>query len=147
MADRETLLLSRRDVEHLLSPSALLAELRKAFVAYSQARTVDALRVPVPLPAGEAPRGASAMLVAPGLVPGIPAYTVKVHAKYPGQEPAIRGLLILHDLADGHPLAVMESGTLTALRTGLAGALGAEAPAREGASRVAIVGAGAQGRP
>lgn len=86
------------------------------------------------------------MLLAPGVVPGIPAYSVKVHAKFPGRDPAIRGVLVLHDLATGAPLAVMESSHLTALRTGLAGALGADALARVDARTVAIVGAGAQGR-
>jgi ornithine cyclodeaminase len=86
------------------------------------------------------------MLLAPGLVPGIPAYSVKVHAKFPSQDPAIRGVLVLHDLATGAPLALMESSLLTALRTALAGALGAEALSRPEARTVAIVGAGAQGR-
>jgi ornithine cyclodeaminase len=86
------------------------------------------------------------MLLAPGVVPSIPAYSVKVHAKFPGSEPAIRGLLVLHDLATGAPLAVMESSYLTALRTGLVGALGADVLAPTDASTVAIIGAGAQGQ-
>lgn len=53
---------------------------------------------------------------------------------------------MLHDLATGAPLALMESGHLTAPRTGLAGALGADALARPDAAAVAVVGAGAQGR-
>ncbi len=141
-----TLLLIRSEVALLLEPAALLAALRDAFAAYSMHRTVDAMRVPVPLPAGSVPAGASRMLLAPGLVPGIPAYSVKVHAKFPGQDPAISGVLVLHDLATGTPLAVMESSHLTALRTGLAGALGADALARADAHTVAVIGAGAQGR-
>jgi ornithine cyclodeaminase len=104
------------------------------------------MRVPVPLPADEVGAGASGMLVAPGLVPGIPAYSVKVHAKFPGQDPAIRGVLVLHDLASGAPLALMESSHLTALRTALAGALGAEALSVPEARIVAVIGAGVQGR-
>lgn len=142
----DTLLLTRSDVAALLEPRQLLAALRDAFIAYSMRRTVDAMRIPVRLPEGEVPSGASGMLLAPGLVPGIPAYSVKVHAKFPGQNPAIRGLLVVHDLATGAPLAVMESSHLTALRTGVAGALGADALASPDASRVAVIGAGAQGR-
>ena len=85
------------------------------------------------------------MLLAPGLVPGIPAYSIKVHAKFPGQDPAIRGVLVLHDLATGAVLALIESSHLTALRTGLAGALGADALARRDARTVAIIGAGVIG--
>lgn len=86
------------------------------------------------------------MLLAPGLAHGIPAYSVKVHAKFPGSDPAIRGVLILHDLATGAPLGILESSYLTALRTGLAGALGADVLAVPAAHCAAIIGAGAQGR-
>jgi ornithine cyclodeaminase/alanine dehydrogenase-like protein (mu-crystallin family) len=102
------------------------------------------MRVPVPLPQQQA--GASGMLLAPGLVPGIPAYSVKVHAKFPGGNPAIQGVLILHDLETGAPLAILESSYLTALRTGWAGALGADVLALPDAHCVAIIGAGVQGR-
>jgi len=44
------------------------------------------------------------------------------------------------------PLAILESSYLTALRTGLAGALGAGALALPSAERAAITGAGVQGR-
>jgi ornithine cyclodeaminase/alanine dehydrogenase-like protein (mu-crystallin family) len=142
----DTILLTRSELECLLSPGALLAALRSAFAAYSSGRAVDSMRIPVPLPAGEVPAGASGMLLAPGLIPGIPAYSVKVHAKFPGSNPAIRGVLILHDLSTGAPLAVMESSFLTALRTGLAGALGSDVLALPGARSVAIIGAGVQGR-
>jgi len=140
----ETLILTRSEVEQALSPTALLDALRGAFAAYSTERSIDAMRVPVPLPQDRA--GASGMLLAPGLVPGIPAYSVKVHAKFPGGDPAVQGLLILHDLETGAPLAILESSYLTALRTGLAGALGAHVLALPDARCVAIIGAGVQAR-
>jgi ornithine cyclodeaminase len=140
----ETLVLTRSEVEQALSPTALLDVLRGAFAAYSTQRRIDAMRVPVPLP--KHPAGASGMLLAPGLIPGIPAYSVKVHAKFPGGHPAIRGVLILHDLETGAPLAILESSYLTALRTGLAGALGADVLALPDAHCVAFIGAGVQAR-
>jgi len=81
----------------------------------------------------------------PGTAPGVPAYTVKVHAKFPDEIPAIRGVLCLHDLASGALLAVMDSTYLTAVRTGLAGALAAHVLARPDADVVAVIGAGVQG--
>lgn len=141
-----TLMLTRADMRALLDEQVLLDALRGAFIAYSMRRSVEAMRIPVPLPVCDVPAGASGMLLAPGLVPGIPAYSVKVHAKFPGQDPAIRGVLLLNDLQTGDLLAMMESSHLTALRTGLAGALGADALARPEARTVAIIGAGAQGR-
>ena len=141
----DTLILTRSEIANLLEPRSLLRALRDAFIAHSTDR-FEAMRIPVPLPPDKAGAGASGMLVAPGLVPGIPAYSVKVHAKFPGQDPAIRGVLVLHDLASGAPLALMESSHLTTLRTAAAGALGAEALSVPGARTVAIIGAGAQGR-
>jgi ornithine cyclodeaminase len=140
----ETLILTRSEVEQALSPVDLLGALRDAFVAYSMQRSVDAMRVPVPLP--HPPAGASGMLIAPGLVPGIPAYSVKDHAKFPGENPAIRGVLILHDLKTGAPLAILESSYLTSLRTGLTGALAADVLALPEARCIAIIGAGVQAR-
>lgn len=142
----QTLILTRAQIRDLLDANELLPALREAFIAHSTRRSVEAMRIPVSLPETEVPAGASGMLLAPGLVPGIPAYTVKVHAKFPGQEPAIRGALLLHDMATGGLLAILESSYLTGLRTGLAGALGADALARPEAETVAIIGAGAQGR-
>jgi ornithine cyclodeaminase len=141
----DTLVLTRSEVMELLSPTALLAALRRAFCAYSNDRVVDSMRFPFPLPANHG-AGASGMVLAPGLVPGIPAYSVKVHAKFPGGNPAIRGVVIIHDLSSGVPLAVMESSYLTALRTGLVGALACDVLAVPEARTAAVIGAGVQGR-
>jgi ornithine cyclodeaminase/alanine dehydrogenase-like protein (mu-crystallin family) len=140
----DTLILTRSEVKQALSPAALLDMLRSAFAAYSTHRSIDAMRVPVPLPRQRP--GASGMLLAPGLIPKIPAYSVKVHAKFPGGDPAIQGVLILHDLKTGAPLAILESSYLTALRTGVAAALGADVLALPDARCVAIIGAGVQAR-
>lgn len=85
------------------------------------------------------------MLLAPGMLPDVAAYTVKVHAKFPGAQPALKGVILLHAMEDGRLLAILESTYLTALRTGYAGALGADLLANPDASSVAIIGAGAQG--
>jgi ornithine cyclodeaminase len=135
-----TLILNRSQIEQLLDPIALLEPLRSAFQGYSLERTLAAQRIPAPLP-GQG----SAMILVPGLAARIPAYTVKVHAKFPGQTPAIRGVLLLHDLETGALLAIMDSTYLTAVRTGLAAALATDILARKEAGRVAIIGAGVQG--
>jgi ornithine cyclodeaminase len=140
----ETLLLTRTEVARLLDPAALRTALRDAFIAYALRRSVAAQRFVVPLPAA-APAGSNGMLLAPGLIDGVPAYSVKVHAKFPAQRPAIKGVLALHDLRTGDLLALMDSTHLTAMRTGIAGALGTDALARPDAGTVTIVGAGAQG--
>ena len=140
----ETLLLTRTEVVRLLDPALLRVALREAFIAYSLRRSVSAQRFVVPLPP-TAPAGSNGMLLAPGLIDGIPAYSIKIHAKFPAQKPAIKGVLALHDLQTGDLLALMDSTHLTALRTGIAGALGTDALARRDAGTVVIIGAGAQG--
>jgi ornithine cyclodeaminase/alanine dehydrogenase-like protein (mu-crystallin family) len=134
-----TLLLTRSDVSRNLQALTLLEDLREAFRTDALARTVAPQRARASLHAE-----GTAMVLFPGSLPGIPAYTVKVHAKFPGQTPAIQGVVQLHDLATGSLLAIMDSGHLTALRTGVVGALSADVLARPDASRVALIGAGRQ---
>jgi alanine dehydrogenase len=90
------------------------------------------------------PGTATALL--PGLLPDIPAYTVKVNAKFPAARPALRGLVCLHSLQDGRLLALLDSASVTAWRTGMAAALVTDRLARRSADRLAIVGAGTQAR-
>jgi len=136
-----TLLLIRSEIESLLDPMTLLAGLRQAFIDYSTSPAAKAHRVRSQLPGL-----GTATVLFPGTTPGVPAYSVKVHAKFPGQSPAIRGVLCLHDVENGELLAVMDSTHLTAVRTGLAGALAADVLACKEADTVAVIGAGVQGR-
>jgi ornithine cyclodeaminase len=54
--------------------------------------------------------------------------------------------VLVLDAETGIPRAMMEGDSLTALRTGAAGGLAADLLARKGASKVALFGAGVQGR-
>lgn len=135
-----TLLLTRSETEVLIEPETVLADLRIAFRDYSLDRGVRAQRV---RSAVSGPGTATVLF--PGTATDIPAYTVKVHAKFPAEQPAIRGLLCLHDRQTGQLLAVMDSTHLTAVRTGLSSALATDVLARRDARAVAVIGAGTQG--
>jgi ornithine cyclodeaminase/alanine dehydrogenase-like protein (mu-crystallin family) len=126
-----TLLLTRSETEVLIEPNTLLADLRSAFRSYSVDRGVRAQRVRSVLPGP-----GTATVLFPGTAADIPAYTVKVHAKFPEQQPAIRGVLCLNDGQTGELLAVMDSTHLTAVRTGLCSALAADVLARRDARSV-----------
>jgi ornithine cyclodeaminase len=130
------LLLSRSEITALLDVPSVLGILRRGF---TEATEIQPLRIRTDLPG---PGTATALL--PGLIPGVPAYTVKVNAKFPGASPALRGLVCLHDLADGGLLAVLDSASVTAWRTGLAAALATDVLAAADASSVSVIGAGAQ---
>ena len=136
-----TLLLTRSEVERVLDGTVLVEQLRAAFIAYPPVTPLVRI-VCGPI---SQPNAGTATVYFPGTVAGLPIYTVKVHAKFPGQTPAIRGVLCLHDVNTGELLAIMDSTYVTAIRTGSAGALAAHVLARRDADTVAIVGAGVQG--
>jgi len=85
------------------------------------------------------------MVVFPGVIDGIPAFTVKVNTKIPGAARSVVGSMNLADLETGEVLAIMDSIVITAERTALAGALAADVLARRDVPRVAVIGAGVQG--
>jgi ornithine cyclodeaminase/alanine dehydrogenase-like protein (mu-crystallin family) len=141
-----TLLLTRSEIETLLDVPALIPALKEGFKHYTN-RTISAQRGRSELPKA----GTSATLIYPGLMPNIPAYSVKIHAKFPGhgfseQGPAIHGLIHLFNVETGELLAVLESSYVTAVRTGVVSALAAHTLARQDAKTVAVIGAGTQGR-
>jgi ornithine cyclodeaminase len=137
-----TLRLSAADVRQVLDRDALLTALRSAFAEYSTRRTVAAQRAGSALPG---PGGRTVMIVFPGIIDGIPAFTVKVNTKIPGAARSVVGSMNLVDLMTGEVLSIMDSIVVTAERTALAGALAADVLARRDVPRVAVIGAGTQG--
>ncbi|MGW1615109.1 ornithine cyclodeaminase family protein [Streptomyces sp. NPDC002285] len=132
-----TLVLTRGDLESVLEPEACLGVLREGF------RTADVVPVAGQRVRTDLPFPGTATALIPGLLPGIEAYTVKVNAKFPGAQPALRGVICLHSGQDGELLALLDSATVTAWRTGLAAALGTDLLAGPGET-VGVIGAGAQ---
>ncbi|WP_406313028.1 ornithine cyclodeaminase family protein [Streptosporangium sp. NBC_01639] len=135
-----TRILAHHDLIALLDPNACIEALRDGFTR-SDAVAIPGQRIRTDLPF---PGTATALI--PGLLPGIDAYTVKVNAKFPGARPALRGVICLHSGQDGELLALLDSATITAWRTGLAAALGTHVLAADaGESAVlGVIGAGAQ---
>ena len=135
-----TRLLTHSDLIALLDPAACLDVLADGF------RTADEVSVAGQRVRTELPFPGTATALIPGLLPGTDAYTVKVNAKFPGARPALRGVICLHGGSDGELLALLDSATVTAWRTGLAAALGTHAlaaPDPAGAAVLGVIGAGA----
>ncbi len=135
-----TLLLTRSEIAKLVEPHTLAPMLESAFRASSAHPERKGQRVYSSLPGP-----GTATVVVPGVTPDIPAYSVKVHSKYPDSPPGIKGVLLLHDLENGRLLAVMDSTYITSVRTGLCAALATHRLARKDAKDVAVIGAGVQG--
>jgi alanine dehydrogenase len=138
----ELLYLCRADVERLLDVDAMLEALGKALVIFSSGITSVPPRIAARVP-DLGLLGAMA-----GYVPGV-ALEVKLVSVFPGNHsrglPSHQGLIALFDENDGAPLALMDGGYITAIRTGGTAAVAARALAREDAKVLAILGAGVQG--
>jgi alanine dehydrogenase len=78
------------------------------------------------------------------------AFAAKLNANFPANPqrglPTIQGVLILADPECGTPLAIMDSGAITTMRTAAASAVAAKYLARKGAGVMTICGLGVQGR-
>src|SRR5215207_7555361 len=88
------------------------------------------------------------LLAMPGALPG--ALAIKIVSVFPDNSrhglPSIFGLVMVLDASTGEPLALLEGGRLTALRTGATSGLATKLMARADARVVALFGAGVQAR-
>jgi ornithine cyclodeaminase/alanine dehydrogenase-like protein (mu-crystallin family) len=145
MDSRTTLVLAAADVARLLDPASCMAAVERAFVAHAQGRAFGPAILGVHVPGG------GFHVKAAGLADPRPRFAAKLNANFPGNEsrfglPTIQGVVVLSDAENGFPLAVMDSGTITALRTAAATGLAAKVLARADARVATICGTGAQGR-
>lgn len=89
-----TVILTHSDLVQVVDQEAVVNELRAAFISHRP--TTVARRV------GVSPDNRlTAMVLVGGIAPGVPAYTVKVHAKNPSRRPAVSGVICLHDRSNG----------------------------------------------
>jgi len=130
-----------RDVEAAVPPERAYAAVRDAFMAHARGEWAMQPKLYVTnYPAGDframpALGGGHALLKWVTSFPGNPARGL----------PTVSGLVVLSDAETGLVEAVMDAGSLTALRTGAAAALAAETLGAPGGS-AAVVGAGVNGR-
>ena len=131
-----------RDVEDAVQPDRAVDVVRDAFVAYARGEWTMPSKVYVPAyPAGDframpALGGGFALLKWVTSFPGNPALGL----------PTVTGLVLVSDASNGMPVAVLDAGAVTALRTGAAAVLAAEVLGREDAATASVIGAGVNGR-
>jgi len=138
------LVLSRRDVFDLLSLRDCIDAVERAFRLHAEGATLGPGVLGIRAGAG------GFHIKAAGLVGRGSYFAAKINANFPDNPcrvglPTIQGVVVLADASTGTPLAVMESGAVTALRTGAATAVAAKYLARSDAQTVTVLGAGAQG--
>jgi alanine dehydrogenase len=130
------------DVEATVSPERAVDVVRDAFVAYARGEWSMPSKVYVPAyPAGD-------FRAMPALGGGFAL--LKWVTSFPGNPelglPTVTGLVLVSDASTGMPVAVLDAGSVTALRTGAAAVLAAETLGREDAETAAVIGAGVNGR-
>ena len=138
-----TLLLSRAEVERLLTPDLCIAAVENAF------RLLAEGKVPPPGILGMHAGDGSFHVKAGFLALDRPYFAAKLNANFPGNGarhglPTIQGALLLSDASNGAPLAIMDSMSITALRTAAASAVAAKHLARQECETLLIVGCGGQ---
>jgi alanine dehydrogenase len=131
-----------RVVEAAVSPDRAVDVVRDAFVAYARGEWTMPSKVYVPAyPAGD-------FRAMPALGAGFAL--LKWVTSFPGNPalglPTVTGLVLLSDASNGMPVAVLDAGAVTALRTGAAAVLAAETLGREDAVTASVIGAGVNGR-
>jgi len=136
------LVLTRADLERVLEPAAVIAAVEAAF------REAAAGRAPA-LPRASLPTARDGMFL--GMISALPRLNA-LGAKlisFVGSNrkrglPTHQATYLLSDLETGAPLAFMEAGFLTAIRTGAASAVAAKYLARADSRQIACFGAGVQ---
>ena len=136
------LILSRAEVEELLSPTALLDALSAGFQALSAGAFSAAPRQSIPTDGGTFLTMAGRQVESPIAVKLVGVFAGNVAL---GLEPH-PAVIALFDATTGACLALMDGEHITGLRTAAAAALSTRALAREDASVLAIVGSGVQAR-
>ncbi|MCK4303889.1 MAG: ornithine cyclodeaminase family protein [Candidatus Eisenbacteria sp.] len=142
-----TLLLSRKDVESVLTMEDCLAAVETAFGELARGRAVMPQRSVIRIAEHK------------GIFLGMPAYIggdmnalgLKVVTVYPDNPsehklPTTLGTLMLCDPATGKVTAIMDAGFMTAMRTGAAGGVATKYLSREDSRSCAVFGAGVQAK-
>ncbi len=139
------LVLDAHAVAAALPMGPLVAAMKAAYASLSDGSAVAPLRTHLPIQDQDA-----AALFMPAYLPGAGALAVKIVTIF-ARNPA-RGLPLIHagvlaiDAETGEMRALLEGGTLTALRTGAGAGAATDLLARRDARILAILGAGRQAR-
>ncbi len=140
----KTLVLTRADVEHVVTMELAVDAVERAFAAVG--RGEGSMPPKVYLSIEDHHGDFRAMPARLGDSAGIK--WVNVHRKNRRDYglPTVMGVYVLSDPANAFPLAIMDGTLLTALRTGAAGAVASKYLASGGPVTISFVGAGVQAR-
>lgn len=137
--------LSAADLRQALPMKEAVEGMKVAFAQLSQQQAIVPLRARV-----EVARRNGVSLIMPAYLTETDDLGVKVVSVFPQNaerdEPIIYAMVLVLDAQNGRPLAMMEGGTLTAIRTGAGSGAATDLLARSDSRVVAILGSGVQAR-
>uniref|UniRef100_A0A7J2TL74 Alanine dehydrogenase n=1 Tax=Archaeoglobus fulgidus TaxID=2234 RepID=A0A7J2TL74_ARCFL len=135
----ETLLLTRRDVESLITMKEAIDAVEEAFRLYATSKAKMPPKIYLTLENGD-------FRAMPSYLKGYAGIKwVNSHPKNPEKGfPTVMAVLILNNPENGFPLAVMDATFLTSLRTGAAGGVAAKYLARKDSRVFGFIGCGRQ---
>ena len=135
------LLVTAAEIESLFPMDRAIAAARSAMRQVSSGDTLLPLRQFLAIP--DAP---GKMAVMPGYIAHPPRFGLKTVSKFTNAAHSHVGTVQLYDATNGQLLAIIEGGTLTAIRTAAASALATDLLARPDSHHLAILGTGEQAR-
>lgn len=138
-------ILNAAEVRQALPMASAIDAMKIAFAQVARGEVTLPLRTQIDV----AEHGGVALFM-PAYAAGSDALAIKAVAVYPDNPgrglPTIHGVVLAIDAATGQPKALLEGGTLTAIRTGAASGAATDLLARPEARVAAIIGSGVQAR-
>lgn len=129
-------------IKSILTPKIANTLVQKAFAAMAQGFTQMPSKIYIQLPKGDY-RAMPAAFLKPKALVGIKWVSVYPLNRKQGK-PSVIGTMLLNDPQTGELLTVIEANTITAFRTGAAGAIASRHLARKNSTNLLLVGAGTQ---
>lgn len=140
---RQTVYIREEQVKELLPLHEAVDAVEAAFRDKAEGQAIMPPKLIVPLPGGD-------FRAMPAYLPKQKAAGVKVVNSHPNNRekglPTVMAVLVMVEPETGFPLAVIEATYLTAIRTAAAGALATKTLAHPSSRKLAVLGAGTQGR-
>ena len=137
------LVLSQSEVRKLLPMDTCIGLMEQTLATLSRGDAVNPLRQGIRLPDG---LGILGMM--PGYIPTPHALGLKAVAVFPGNHgteyDSHQGVVLLFDVENGSPMAILDASEVTAIRTAAATGVATKLLAREDAHKLAILGSGVQ---
>ena len=139
------LILTANDIRKALPIKTAITGMKSAYAAFCEGSAQVPLRMQLPVTAHDGNCIVMPSLVSDGINDALAVKTVSVFPNNPEKNlPTIHATVLVLEVNSGRPVAMLEGGSLTAIRTGAASGAATDLLARSDSKTAAIFGAGVQ---